>query len=720
MRLTCAQDYDFSALTAEMVGLGYQRVELVVDRGELAVRGGILDIFPQGYATPVRLEFLDKTLDSIRSFNILDQRSLTKLEFVDIKPYQPLPKALIRATDFSEAEDYLLPDFQPGDYVVHENYGIAIFRGLTYLQEESVAGEYYELQFAGSERVYVPLNQSRWLHRYSAGAACPELTRLSAKNNSWEKTKQKARTAAKNIALELFNLYRLRKLTTGWPCPEDTEQQLAVEEDFPYEETPDQLEAIAAVKRDMEAPCPMDRLICGDVGFGKTEIALRAACKMALSGKQVAMLAPTTILVSQHYRNFLARLQGCGLQIQMLSRFHTAAENLRIVRELKAGRVDIVIGTHRLLQKDIGFRDLGLLIVDEEQRFGVEHKEFIKRLTVNVDILTLSATPIPRTMYLSLSGMRDISILRTPPKARRAIKTVLSGYSDAALRRALTSELARGGQVFVLNDDIKTLGYWQRKIKELTPAARAAVTHGRMPKADLEKAVLDFVERRTDVLLCTTIIENGIDIPGANTIVVLQADHFGLAQLHQIRGRVGRSAQQAYAYLFYNPAKVLRAEAESRLHALKEFTMLGAGYRLAMRDLEIRGSGNILGAQQSGFVQNVGFTLYSKMLEESVREVRGETVEPEKIFKLPAAQENYLPEDYLAEEVLRIAFYRRIMDAKSLAEVENIEQDLRDRFGELPRPTQNLLQNIRAQLTPRQSLPRRPKTFYVQKKRQKH
>jgi transcription-repair coupling factor (superfamily II helicase) len=448
----------------------------------------------------------------------------------------------------------------------------------------------------------------------------------------------------------------------------------------------------------MEASFPMDRLICGDVGFGKTEIALRAAFKMAMAGRQVAVLAPTTILVSQHYHNFQTRFKKYALDIQMLSRFHTPAENRNIIKKLKSGQTNIVIGTHRLLQKDVAFQNLGLLVVDEEQRFGVEHKEFIKKLTVNVDILTLSATPIPRTLYLSLSGMRDISLLRTPPKHRRPIKTILAEYAPEKLKVALDRELERGGQIFVLNNDIKSLPYWQAKIKEQVPAARVVLSHGKMPKHKLEQAVLDFVERRVDVLLCTTIIENGIDIPGANTIIVLNADHFGLAQLHQIRGRVGRSAQQAYAYLFYSAAAILNPEAEARLHALKEFTMLGAGYRLAMRDLEIRGSGNILGTQQSGFVQNVGFTLYNKMLEDSVREVRGEKIEEEQIFRLPAKQENYLPQDYMEEEVLRIAFYRRIMDSKTVQDIENIEQELRDRFGRLPQPSLNLLRAIREQL----------------------
>jgi transcription-repair coupling factor (superfamily II helicase) len=714
IRLEPQQEYEFSALVADLAAAGYRRVELVVDRGELAVRGGIVDIFPQGHTTPIRLEFLDKTLESIRSFSIFDQCSLSRLKFVEIKPHNPAPETLVRGADFQETEDYLLPDFQPGDYIVHENYGIALFCGLTYLQEESVSGEYYELQFAGTEKVYVPLGQSRLMHRYSAGDIKPELTKLSAQNKVWEKTKQKAKAAARDIALELFSLYRLRKLTKGWACPEDTEKQLQVETDFPYEETPDQARAIAAVKQDMEAAAPMDRLICGDVGFGKTEIALRAAFKMAAAGRQVAMLAPTTILASQHYYNFSARFRGQGLNIQMLSRFNTPAQNRKIIKNLKSGLVDIVIGTHRLLQKDIGFQNLGLLIVDEEQRFGVEHKEFIKKLAVNVDILTLSATPIPRTMYLSLSGMRDISILRTPPRRRRAIKTILAEYADADLKLAIEQELKRQGQVFILNNDIKTLSYWQRKIKTLAPQAALAVTHGKMPKYELEKAVLQFIARQKDIMLCTTIIENGIDIPNANTIIVLNSDHFGLAQLHQIRGRVGRGAAQAYAYLFYSGGKTLTAEAAARLHSLKKFTMLGAGYRLAMKDLEIRGAGNILGAKQSGFVQNVGFTLYSKMLEESVRAARGETLPPERTFALPLGQENFIPADYMDEEILRISFYRRIMDCRSAQDVENIARELKDRFGELPAQSINLLNSIREQLQPK---PRAPRTHYLKNRK---
>lgn len=717
MILQKSKQYDFKQLLNELVALGYQRVEMVVDQGELAVRGGILDIFPAGHNVPVRLEFLDKELESLRTFMITTQRSITELKTITIPPVIEKHE-LVRSRDFVAAEDHLLPQINTNEHVVHENYGIALFKGLIHLEEDSVGGEYYLLQFAGSEQVYVPIEQSRLLHKYTAGDLDPKLSSLSEK--TWNKTKQKVKAATKNIAFELFQLYRQRQQVKGFAFPEDTEWQLQMEELFPYQETTDQLAAINAVKQDMEQELPMDRLVCGDVGYGKTEIAIRAAFKAATAGKQVAVLAPTTILVDQHYHNFLKRFEKFGLIIRSLSRFHTQAENKRIVAQLKAGVVDIVIGTHRLLQKDIGFKNLGLLIVDEEQRFGVEHKEFIKKMFVGVDILTLSATPIPRTLYMSLSGVRDISVLQTAPQNRRPIQTICAEYTDETISKAITRELSRQGQVYLLNNDIRSLDKLKAKLLKLFPEARIGIGHGKMHKHELEQTILDFSEQKLDILLCTTIIENGIDIPNVNTIIVNNADHFGVSQLHQIRGRVGRADKQAYAYLLYKPEKVLTDEARARLHALKEFTALGAGYRIALRDLEIRGSGNILGPQQSGFVQSIGFTLYCKLLEESLAELKGETIEKEQVFTLPSGQENFIPQEYMEEEALRVSFYQRIMEVQSTAELHELEQEMRDRFGVIPKATQNLITNIRYQLQAKETPPvREKKTIVVRKPKTK-
>ena len=696
LELIVGKKYLFSELLKELVGLNYSRVELVVAPGDLAVRGGLIDIFVLNHNTPLRLEFLGDELESIRSFQVSNQRSLSELTSVTIMRYRSEGAKPFGEREASFTEDYLLPDFKRGDYVVHENYGIAIFQGMHHLQEGSIAGEYYHLQYAGSEELFVPIEHSILLHRYSANEVKPQLSSLT--NRKWQKSKQQVKSRAKNIAFELFQLYRQRKLSKGFAFSEDTEWQLELEQSFPYQETPDQLEAIGKIKQDMESPQPMDRLLCGDVGFGKTEVALRAAFKALIEGKQVAILAPTTILVDQHFRNFSKRFAGYNFTIKLLSRFNSPAENRLILEELKQGRVDLIIGTHRLLQKDVKFNDLGLLIIDEEQRFGVTHKEYLKKLAVGIDILTLSATPIPRTLYMSLSGLRDVDILATPPAKRLPIKTVVCTYNPQMLQEVISRELERQGQLYFLHNDIKTLEYYRQELLAELPQLRIAVAHGQLPQEELERKILEFIDHQYDLLLCTTIIENGIDIPAVNTIIINNADRFGLAQLHQIRGRVGRSDRQAYAYLCYDATKGLSTDARQRLHSLQEFAALGAGYKIALKDLELRGSGNVLGSEQSGFVAGIGFTLYCKIMEESIREIKGEVSAPDQLFTLPTNQENYIPADYMAEEELRISFYRRILESKNSDELKVIQADLLDRFGEIPDATQNLLTNIGYQL----------------------
>ncbi len=700
LKLIINEEYSFTELISNFVKMGYQRVDLVVDHGEMSVRGGIIDIYPVNQTTPLRLEFFDNVLESIRSFNIVTQRSISGIKETLILAVQAQSHLLVREQDFDAAEDHLLADFKAGDYVVHENYGVGLFVGLLRMRTGKIEGEYYHLKYRGTEEVFVPIEQSKLLHKYSAGELHPQLSSIG--DRSWQKAKTKAKSSAKNIAFDLFNLYRERALTPGHAFSEDTEEQLLMEKEFPFEETRDQLRVIDEVKRDMERSQPMDRLVCGDVGYGKTEIAIRAAFKAACSGKQVALLAPTTILVDQHYLNFKKRFEKYGLIVEMISRFHSPAENKAIIKKIAAGTVDVVIGTHRLIQKDVIFKDLGLLIIDEEQRFGVEHKEYIKKARAGVDILTLSATPIPRTLYLSLSGTRDLSVLETAPENRHPIKTILSEYDEALIKNALRLELERQGQIFFLHNNIAEIEKIAAKLKALVPELKILVAHGRMPKESLENTILSFINGEADLLLCTTIIENGIDIPRVNTIIVNEADHFGLSQLHQIRGRVGRSIIKAYAYFLYDKNKILNSDAEKRLHALKEFAALGVGYRIALRDLEIRGAGNILGSQQSGHIQTIGFTLYCKLLEESIRELKGEKIEKEQLFKLPLNQENFIPAEYMDEEQLRISFYKRIMEAGSVGELSDIEFEMKDRFGRVPAAVKNLITNIRYQINIRQ------------------
>lgn len=702
LKLSINETYSFSELVARLVAMGYQRVDLVVDHGEMAVRGGIVDIYPFNQITPLRLEFLDDLLESIRSFNIVSQRSISSIKETIILSFQPQALLLVRDKDFDIAEDHLLADFKTDDYVVHENYGVGLFAGLIRMRTGKIEGEYYHLKYRGSEEVFVPIEQSKLLHKYSAGERHPQLSSIG--DRSWQKAKSKAKSSAKNIAFDLFNLYRQRSLTPGHAFREDSEEQLLMEKDFIYEETRDQLRVIEEVKSDMERSQPMDRLVCGDVGYGKTEIAIRAAFKAAYEGRQVALLAPTTILVDQHYLNLKLRFEQYGLKVEMISRFRSPAENKAIIKKIAAGNVDVVIGTHRLIQKDVIFKNLGLLIIDEEQRFGVEHKEYIKKIKTGVDILTLSATPIPRTLYLSLSGTRDLSILETAPENRHPIKTILSEYDETLIKNALKLELARNGQIFFLHNNIAEIGSIATTLQALVPELKVLIAHGRMPKEVLEKTIISFVNGDADLLLCTTIIENGIDIPRANTIIVNNADHFGLSQLHQIRGRVGRSTLKAYAYFLYDKNKALNPDAEKRLHALKEFAALGVGYRIALRDLEIRGAGNILGAQQSGHVQTIGFTLYCKLLEESIRELKGEKIAKEELFKLPLNQENFIPAEYMDEEALRISFYKRILEATSVGDLSDLEFEMKDRFGRVPPAVKNLITNVRYQLNSRQEI----------------
>jgi len=598
------------------------------------------------------------------------------------------------------APEAFFSDLTPGDFVVHVEHGIGIFRGLVTRAMEGIEREYLMVEYGDSDRLYVPIHQADRLGRYvGADDRPPRLHRLGT--TEWQTTKERAKRAAEEVARELLDLYAARELAQGHAFSPDTPWQAELEAGFPYFETEDQLRAIQSVKEDMEKLKPMDRLICGDVGYGKTEVALRAAFKAVMDGKQVAVLVPTTVLAQQHYVTFGQRLAPFPVEVEMLSRFRSRSEQRKILERLLTGQVDIVIGTHRLLQKDIAFADLGLLIVDEEQRFGVTHKERLKQMRTEVDVLTMTATPIPRTLYMALTGVRDISTIETPPEERLPVTTYVGVYDAQLVRRAILRELERAGQVFYVHNRVQTIQAVRRRLEKLVPEATFAVGHGQMREADLERVMLRFVSGEIDVLVCTSIIESGLDIPNANTLVVERADWFGLAQLYQLRGRVGRGAQRAYAYFFHNRLSRLTLEARQRLETMQEATDLGAGYTIAMRDLEIRGAGDILGTRQSGQVAAVGFDLYTRLLRRSVQELRAEREgqapppEPLASTRIDLPLPVRLPEDYVPNTRLRLQMYRRLAELDSMAQIDEMEQELADRFGPLPQDAQNLMYQLR-------------------------
>jgi transcription-repair coupling factor (superfamily II helicase) len=590
-------------------------------------------------------------------------------------------------------------ELRTGDIVVHEDHGVARFAGFETRTVADVTRDYLYLEYQGDDRVYVPTDQLAKISRYvGAGGAHPPLSKLGG--TRWETMKARARRAAQELAGELLSLYAERRRRSGHAFGPDSDWQREFEERFPFTETPDQRDAIELVKSDMEAPRPMDRLICGDVGYGKTEVALRAAFKSAEEGKQVLMLVPTTILAQQHYGTFAERLADYPFTLEHVSRFRTPAEQKAAIRGFAEGRVDILIGTHRVLSRDVRAKDLGLLIVDEEQRFGVKQKELLRQLKLKVDVIAMSATPIPRTLQMSLAGLRDISVIETPPEGRRPVRTYVGEYEEELVKRAILREHEREGQTFFLHNRVESIDETAERLRALCPGVRFAVAHGQMPEGELESVMMDYLRGGADVLVCTSIIESGIDIPQANTLIVEHADAFGLAQLYQIRGRVGRSRERAYAYLLYDSAAALTPEAAQRLSALSDYTELGAGFKIAMRDLEIRGAGNLLGDEQSGHVAALGFELYMQMLDEAVAaaepEVEGEAL-PDPV-RLDVNVDAYVPADYVPYEQAKIEVHRRVAGALEVADVERLREELEDRFGPLPEPVENLLALQRARI----------------------
>ena len=583
-------------------------------------------------------------------------------------------------------------EMKTGDYVVHINHGIGKFVGIEQLKVQGEKKDYIKIKYAGNDMLYVPVEQMDLVQKYIGNdQAAPKINKLSG--GEWKATKAKAKAAVAVFAKDLIDLYAKRKMEKGYSFSKDTVWQKDFEDSFPYEETDDQLRATEEIKSDMEKPFPMDRLLCGDVGFGKTEVAARALFKCVSDGKQAAVLVPTTILANQHYYTLKERFEKFPFNVEVLSRFKTPAQQKTIVSKLKSGEIDLIIGTHRLLSKEIEYKDLGLLVVDEEQRFGVEHKEMIKQLKKNIDVLTLSATPIPRTLNMSLTGIKDMSLIEEPPEERYPVQTYVMEQDDRVIRDIIERELSRGGQVYVVYNRVKGIYQLAERIENLVPEARIVVGHGQMNEHALEDAMMSFINGENNVLIATTIIESGIDIPNANTMIIVDSDRYGLSQLYQLRGRVGRANRQAYAYMMYQKDKVLTETAEKRLKAIREFTEFGSGFKVAMRDLEIRGAGNMLGNEQSGHLVNVGYELYCKMVDDAVRALEGEIVNDESreeaTVELKASA--YIPERYISDEATKLQMYKKIASIRTSDDEDEILDELLDRFGDVPAPCINLI-----------------------------
>ncbi len=641
---------------------------------------------------------------------LLDDR-LTLITDVELFGFVKQPRS---ARKRPIPHQWFLPQLAPGDYVVHVDHGIARFRGLTRMSSEGMEKEYLVLEYAGGDRLYVPTERIDRVSRYiGAGDQAPNLSRL--RTPEWQRTKNRIKESVAEIAQELLELYAGRQVAPGFAFSADSLWQQELEASFPYMETPDQVEAILTVKEDMEKARPMDRLICGDVGYGKTEIALRAAFKAVMNNKQVAILVPTTILAQQHFLTFTERLQTFPLRVEMLSRFCPPEKEREILEGLANGTVDICIGTHRLLQKDITFKDMGLAIIDEEQQFGVVQKEKLKQIRKEVDTLALSATPIPRTLHMSLTGIRDMSIVGTPPEERLSVQTYVGAYDAALVRQVVLRELERNGQAFFVHNRVQSIALAAHRLQDLVPEARIAIAHGRMHEEKLEEVMTDFIAGKYDVLVTTTIIQLGLDMPNVNTLVIDQADKFGLAQLYQLRGRVGRGINQAYAYLLFDRRKRLTPQAHKRLQTIFEATQLGSGFAIAMRDLEIRGAGNLLGVKQSGHIAALGFDLYCQLLAEAVEELKasrklspeargiGQDAITRAVIASEAKQsptialplDAHIPEEYVPNLNTRLSLYHKLGKLERIADIADIAQELEDRFGSLAEPLENLLYILR-------------------------
>mgnify|MGYP000920491418 FL=1 len=581
--------------------------------------------------------------------------------------------------------------------IVHKNYGIGIFIGVNTITADGTTKDYIKLKYYGDDVLYVPTNQLDSVRKYVGGdEGGLKVNKLGTKE--WLNTKAKVKKNLRQVAKELIELYAKREKSKGYAFPADTPWQTQFEDSFPYQETDDQLRCIDEVKKDMENSKPMDRLLCGDVGYGKTEVAIRAAFKAVMGGKQVAYLAPTTVLAEQQYKEFKERMTNFGIRVEVLNRFKTKKQQTEIINKLKLGEVDIVVGTHRILSKDVEFKDLGLLIIDEEHRFGVKDKEKIKQYKATIDVLTMTATPIPRTLHMSIVGVRDMSVIYEPPYNRKPVQTYVLEYDQEVIKEAITRELERNGQVFYLFNNVERIIQKADEISNLVPEAKVVYAHGQMTGHEIENIMEEFIEGKTNVLVCTTILESGIDIPNANTIIVENADRMGLAQLYQIRGRVGRSDRQGYAYITYKRDKLLSEIADKRLKAIKEFTEFGSGFKIAMRDLEIRGAGSLLGEIQSGHLEQVGYDTYCNLLDEVVKEMQGEEVKPEIDVQIDLDATCYIPDEYISDSSQKIEIYQDIALCKNEEDIQNVIDEMIDRFGNMPSEIENLIEIARIKI----------------------
>ena len=604
--------------------------------------------------------------------------------------------------NFKEGEKVVFADLEAGDYIVHKTHGIGQFVGVNTLKADGIIKDYIKLRYRNDDILYIPTNDLDSIRKYiGGGEGAPKINKLGGKE--WETTKEKVRNNLREVAKDLIELYAKRQKIRGYAFSKDSDFQKQFEDSFEFIETEDQLRSIEETKKDMEQEKPMDRLLCGDVGYGKTEVAIRAAFKAVMDHKQVAYLVPTTILADQQYETFKKRMENFAVKVELLNRFRTKKEQEEIVKKLKLGEIDIIVGTHRLLSQDVEFRDLGLLIIDEEHRFGVKDKEKIKKYKTNVDVLTMTATPIPRTLHMSIVGVRDMSVLYEPPQNRRPVQTYVLEYDEEVIREAITKELERKGQVFYLYNKVEGIEKKALEIEQLVPEARVVFAHGQMSGNELEEIMMEFIEGKADVIVCTTILESGIDIPNANTIIVENADRLGLAQLYQVRGRVGRADRQAYAYITYKRDKMLTEVADKRLKAIKEFTEFGSGFKIAMRDLEIRGAGSLLGEMQSGHMEQVGYDTYCKLLDEVLKQMQGIEVVEEKDIQIDLPVSSYIPEDYIKNGSQKIEIYQDIALCRTEEDVQNVTDEIIDRYGEIPKQALNLLEIARIKNSAREA-----------------
>ena len=668
----------------------------------------------EGYQITIATDFQERVKDVLAEYNIFDidyVRNITSqgtelrdgkiLLLTDRELFNKRQKDIPsnRKRHYKEKAEYIenINDIKEGEYVVHTIHGVGIYKGLTKQEFDGQLKDYLTIEYANKDKLHIPAEQINMLCRYrGSGQIKPKLSRMGG--SDWENTKTKVKKEVETVAYDLLRLYARRKMKTGIEFAPDSPLQLEMEDTFEYIETPDQLKSINQIKADMESPNPMDRLVCGDVGFGKTEVAMRAMFKAVTSLKQVAVIVPTTVLALQHFQTISERFKPFGIDVELLCRFRSPKERHETLKNLAAGKCDVVIATHSLLQDKVIFKDLGLLVIDEEHRFGVRHKEKLKEFRENIDIISMSATPIPRTLYMSLSGIKDISVINTPPQNRLPIKTFVGEYNEQTVKNAIVNELDRDGQVFYLYNRVETIEEFKLELQKLVPNARIAIGHGQLSEKQLEDVIIGFDNHDYDILLCTTIIENGIDIPNANTMIIHEADKLGLAQLYQLRGRVGRSDKQAYCYCFYKKSKELSHEASERLKAIKEFTTLGSGYRIAMRDVEIRGVGNILGTKQHGHMVNVGFDTYCQLLEETVNELKGEAIKANKPTIVDINITAYIPDEWVGSGEQKMIEYKRLSDVKNETELDYIVSEWKDRFSRIPDEVENLIKLIKLRL----------------------